>query len=288
MESTIFYKETPIESLLALNTPSYVQQNVYGRMKYYPVVEPMTMIDVKDFTDAHIEQAKKFNSTKDVVEAFFNWNPEGKGQLTDSRKINFLGFSYTYYPNHKTYYGNVDKEYLILPIIARWYACVSAGYNDNDFKEANRLPREYRGGQSKGFKYSVNNTESVGPEVRVNRRDASLAYYVIPMLPPGSMWRGIVSMNIPNDIFRSMDVCFGEVGINTKTQLTGECATDTVQRINVNGTEKFYVATHSTKVINVPNVTFNEVSSNGMVHLYEVTTSDKENPIETIKTAIGG
>ena len=277
----ILFNEVPIDSLKVWNTPSYVQQNVYGNMKYYPVLEPVDSIEMKDITDAHIERAKQYKSTDEVVAAFFNWNPRTTGgKLSDSKNINFLGFRYVYHPNHKTYYGNVDEEYLILPAIARWMMCINASTDDDDFDDAHRFPRGYKGGCSRGYKIYLEGSEK-SKETKVDKSfDGKV---LIPMIPTGSHWRAVAAMSIPMCGFTNMDACFMSLGIDPKSTLTGSDVTDIIQVMD----DKVYVATIDIDLSTVDShVAFKKVAESGDVTLF-VTEPDKAEINDLCETLVG-
>lgn len=258
--NSILFNETPIEKLDVWNTPSYVQQNIYGNMKYYPVVEPIDIITKSDINDAYIEQAKKYESTDKLVEDFFKWNPRTTGgKLSDSKLIRFLGFRYKYHPNHKTYYGNVDEEYLLLPIIARWMLCINASTANDDFDEAHRFPREYRGGCSRGYKLTLNKALNKQSEIKGSDVKAEM---LIPMLPTGSIARNIALMNIDTCLFVQLDSCLMSLGINPSTALTGSKSSDVIQTVG----DKDFVASVNRDLAVELGMT--KVAEDGLVKLY--------------------
>lgn len=237
----ILFKEEPIDSLYAINTPSYVQQNVYGNLRYYPVVEPTDFISAEDITEEHIENALKYNSVEDVVEAFFKYHPEeNSGKLTDSKEVNFLGFKYIYHPHHKTYYGNVSKSYLLLPIVARWYMAVNKDASDSDFTSAQRFPRGFNGGESAPFKYEIVTT------ISLSSTPLKASSFFIPMLAKDSPWRSIYLMSKSvEDVYDILDELLEKHGFDPSKDLFGTSDTDIILTARNNEKTEFFVFTNS-------------------------------------------
>lgn len=283
----IMYKDRPIDSLLFVNIPSYVQQNVYGRLRYYPVLEPVTDVSVNDLKEPKIvEAAKRFKSTEEVVKAFFEWNPPTTGgKLTDSREIQFLGYKYIYHPNHKTYYGNVDREYLILPAIMRWYVSVKDEDRYN-FSPKYIYPRGYQGGESRGFKYYImgaETKESAKNELPIEAKSEDK--YYIPLTAKDSVGRVAALMCIHPAAFKNLDECCMVAGIDPRNDLTGSSMLDIIQEITVNGKDLKIVATHGFKPVNIKGLNFEKLASSREVTLYHVNTSKT---IEEIKSILIG
>lgn len=237
----ILFKEEPIDSLYAINTPSYVQQNVYGNLRYYPVVEPTDFISAEDITEEHKKNAMKYNSVEEVVEAFFKYHPEeNSGKLTDSKEVNFLGFKYIYHPHHKTYYGNVSKSYLLLPIVARWYMAVNKDASDSDFTSAQRFPRGFNGGESAPFKYEIVTT------ISLSSTPLNTSSFFIPMLAKDSPWRSIYLMSKSvEDVYDILDKLLEKHGFNPSKDLLGTSDTDIVLTARNNEKTEFFVFTNS-------------------------------------------
>lgn len=237
----ILFKEEPIDSLYAINTPSYVQQNVYGNLRYYPVVEPTDFISIEDITEEHKKNAMKYSSVEEVVEAFFKYHPEeNSGKLTDSKEVYFLGFKYIYHPHHKTYYGNVSKSYLLLPIVARWYMAVNKDASDNDFTSAQRFPRGFNGGESAPFKYEIITTSSS------SNTPLNTSSFFIPMLAKDSPWRSIYLMSKSvEDVYDILDELLKKHGFDPSKDLFGTSDTDIVLTARNNEKTEFFVFTNS-------------------------------------------
>lgn len=263
----ILFKDEPIDSLLAINTPSYVQQNVYGKLKYYPVVEPVNHISDADITEEHKKNARKYTNVEQVTEAFFKFNPEkSEGKLTDAVEINFLGFRYVYHPHHKTHYGNVSKSYLILPIIARWYFMVNENAKDADFTDAHRFPRGFNGGESAPFKYEIagSTTKDNKPEQKTSSK------FIIPMLAKGSPWRNIYLMsNEAENVFDTLDALLEKHGIDPYKDLDGADNNDVVLPINKDGKPTFLIFTNSVELDSANGIEYTKVDTSGTVFMYE-------------------
>lgn len=280
----ILFKEEPIDSLNVVNTPSYVQQNVYGKLKYYPVVEPANFISAKDITEEHKKNAMKYKSVDEVVEAFFKYHPEeNSGRLTESKEINFLGFKYVYYPNHKTYYGNVSKSYLLLPIVARWYMAVNEDAVDSDFTNAHRFPRGFNGGESAPFKYEI-----LGSTSEDNQQEqGNSSKFVIPMLAKGSPWRSIYLMsNQVEDVYDALDKLLEKHGIDPSVDLTGADYKDVVLAINKDGKPTFLIFTNLIELNSTDSIKYTKVDIAESIFMYEAESTLAINPKSDITVDI--
>ena len=280
----ILFKEEPIDSLLAINTPSYVQQNVYGNLRYYPVVEPVNFISAEDITEEHKKNAMKYNTVEEVVESFFKYNPEkSEGKLTDSVEINFLGFKYMYHPHHKTHYGNVSKSYLLLPIIARWYTAVNSNASDDDFTDAHRFPRGFNGGESAPFKYEI-----IGSTMKDNQQErGNSSKFIIPMLAKGSPWRNIYLMsNQSEDVYNVLDELLEKHGIDPSTDLNGADDKDVVLSLNKDGKPTFLIFTNLIELTSTSGISYTKVDTSGNVFMFEAKSLNGINPQSDIVTDI--
>ena len=169
-----------LEKVAVINRPTYVKHNAYGNIHYYSVLEPKTDVTLEDLRDEKIRKAySKYKSTEEIANDFYQWNPEETGgRLNDFKSIHFLGHEYIYRPNHKTHYGNVDRRYFLLPIIARWYYIVTGKNMENVLTQT-----AFGRNMGKKFKRLTYSTGKVytGIKLRIKPDDASkkVAYDMI-------------------------------------------------------------------------------------------------------------
>lgn len=255
-------------SVELINRPTYVMHNAYGNVKFYPVLEPATIIDYSDLANDKIQEAyKKYDSSEEIAKDFYSWNPEETGgHLNDQKLIHFLGHDYYYHPNHKTRYGNVDKLYFLLPIIARWYYIKSGGKKIDDILSAGyMLPRGYRDGNSTGIHYTFDGDSSA---IGLGDEEHSRESKFIPMVPNRKADRVVLYLTTPADMFAALDELLGlpqTVGI----ALHGTNGTDFVEEIE--GTNQLCFAVSGT-IPTITNCKIEVIASKGGVSLCSVDT----------------
>ena len=192
-----------LEKVAVINRPTYVKHNAYGNIHYYSVLEPKTDVTLDDLRDEKIRKAySKYKSTEEIANDFYKWNPEDKSvTLNDYKSIHFLGHEYIYRPHHKTYYGNVDRLYFLLPIIARWYYIVTDKNLEDVLDDSYLLPRGYMSGESKGFHYSLGASDT---EMTSDKKVSDENFF-IPMVGNDTPARAIACMNVPSHVFTALD-----------------------------------------------------------------------------------
>lgn len=144
-ELSITFKGVELLQIPVWNKPSYMQHNAYGRLRYIPILEPVDFVSPKEIREIN----KKYVGTmsvSEIVEDFFKKFPEETGKLNNFYEIEYLGYRYKYHPSHKTHYGNIDKKYILMPILTRYFIDSYSTTNPNDRQY---LPRGYHEGLAK-------------------------------------------------------------------------------------------------------------------------------------------
>lgn len=151
MDNVLDYKGVEISDIPVINRPSYFLVNNYGRESYMTILEP-----IGEFkrTPERVMLASSYKSVAQLVAAFKEKAPVGNTESGYNRKdvveIFFMGFTWQWRPNHKSFYGGIRTGYELLPLIARWI--VLTGAQDHiDNKSVDYLPIKYCGGTGKGF-----------------------------------------------------------------------------------------------------------------------------------------
>lgn len=257
-----------LESTELINRPTYVKHNAYGNVKYYPVLEPATIISYPDLKSDKLKEVySKYTSAEQLAEDFFEWNPEETGgHLNDQKTIHFGGFEYIYHPNHKTHYGNVDRLYFLLPIIARWYFIKSGGYNLEEIAGVQyTLPRDYKGGESLG----IHNRFGEEPKKEVTKSESAIGHQFIPMVKGNSVDRYVLYLNTPKELFETLDELL-ELPHTVGITLNGKSAVDLVEEVE--GTNKLCFAVAG-DIPNIKDCEIEVIASKDGVSLCQVTTS---------------
>lgn len=210
MESILF-NGIEIKNIRVINRPSFMYQNTFGNMQAIPVVAPIDMIDAEELgKPERMNAAKKYSTMKELVDDFFTRFPEtNEGTLKDYQEITFLGFRYQYHPKHLTYYGRLNKSYILTPIIARWIVAQDGYYQIAD-SDVNTFPKDYNRGTGYGF--SEYEKEPDGPAIEVSepKTDCNLKDFLIPFFAPLTIERTIAKANCPAEGFNALDALLSD------------------------------------------------------------------------------
>ena len=131
------------------NIPTFVPKNVFGKETYLVVLEPLQEVNDGSLTVPNVT----FKTVNELVEHFYRFVQQFDESTEKVVQIEYLGYRYLWRPKHKTHYGSYAKEYLIQPIIARYFmACNKDAKLNCDMNDA--LPYKYAGcGTGKGVFY---------------------------------------------------------------------------------------------------------------------------------------
>lgn len=140
-----------IENVLVLNRPSYFLVNNYGNEGYMTILEPLE--DFRATADKKA-MAANYKNLKELVGAFRAKTHIGTAKdgydRKDTEEVSFMGFTWRWRPNHKSFYGNIREGYELQPLIARWGA-LTGNIARIDNHDAKYMPLRYKGGTGQGF-----------------------------------------------------------------------------------------------------------------------------------------
>ena len=144
-ELSITFNGVELLQIPVWNKPSYMQHNAYGRLRYIPILEPVDFVSPKEINETNKKFVRNMK-VEEIVDDFFKKFPEETGKLNNFYEIEYLGYKYKYHPSHKTHYGNIDKHYIIMPVLVRYYIDYYLKKNPEDKQF---LPRGYNEGLSR-------------------------------------------------------------------------------------------------------------------------------------------
>lgn len=282
---TITFRDVPIQHISILNRPSYMRQNTYGNLVYIPIVAPVSDVTIEDCRKPDIVEAcKKYKSMDEVINAFFLFNPETEeGHLKDSKFINFLGFKYEYHPKHKTYYGAIPKQYMLLSILARWSAAVQQDIFDEDklSRSLAALPPEYNGGNGNGVIYYIDSNPPERPDgdmtgVAYSSMKLSSDKFgdcLVDITAPGSACRAVCNMKNNAKYDKEMDDLISKFGESQGNMLIANtspmCVYPKLAEGIYNGTKKLFVCVTGTPK-DIPDTVSSTGIKSGSLELYVI------------------
>ena len=200
-----------------INRPSYMLQNNYGNEVYIPILEPCGIVTAKQLAEPHFKSmADQYKTAEEVKRAFFAKYPETtEGKLKDSKEVMFMGFNYIYHPKHTTYSGAISRNYILQPLLARWYIAKYGKLNQT-MKATNpdTMPRKYNGGTGKGISFDdFSNTEDSPFVKKPVEEKVKDSWGIVPFIPSG-IGRAAIEFRISKFYFEELDKVVDELEKN--------------------------------------------------------------------------
>lgn len=197
------YKEHLIEEFDILNRPTYMTLITSQGMKYIPLVSPaITTISIASLNEKDlINMARQYNSAEAVIADFFMQNPVKEGAtITDLQAISFLGYDYLYRPLRNIDLIELPYEYILQPILARWYYTLFPERYDLEKTTVDvaGFPRGYLAGSMTGFKYKP-------VPVVTDMNNVSTERGLIPFTGRGSRCRLKHDLDCEPEVYQALD-----------------------------------------------------------------------------------
>ncbi|MCM1441184.1 MAG: hypothetical protein NC131_18575 [Roseburia sp.] len=218
MDVVLDYNGTEISSIPVINRPSYFLVNNYGRESYMTILEPIGQFQVSPERKV---LAAAYKNVSQLIAGFREKAPTGSTEQGYSRKdtmeVFFMGFTWRWRPNHKSFYGAMSPTYELLPLVARWIVLTGA-VNFIDNQSEAYLPIKYHGGTSRGFGMLEANPKPIDNSKEANEKHIAEVEAIVasrtlqPMAHSlaGSVARAAQMNVVPKEAFRLYDTMMSQ------------------------------------------------------------------------------